>query len=324
MQSFRIYYFDRRFKNGLHLAKNTNHQIPKINYPVRIHRANICQCIRIKEVTKQLCLKGNENVVFIIERLWDDDIYKNFPKIMCLTSCDYDENFDIMEKDILENLFEEMLFTRKFIIEYFKDYTWSPERSISVRNMVKNMNTICFCRYVLFLDKMHCNSGFAIIGNKKKVKIISHCFNKYIKYSREYDKLCILKLSNIRNINSDMVEYNLNFFVESGVTKIIGSELYMLVGLGMKKYGKPFYSLSFGKREWYLDIIETSLECAKRELYEEFNIQFSMELYQKSCSMGKPTYIYKPGSIIYFLYLDDESTIFYHHKSNTIYLDLRI
>ncbi|MEM3062536.1 MAG: hypothetical protein QW303_03180, partial [Nitrososphaerota archaeon] len=180
---------------------------------------------------------------------------------------------------------------------------------------------ICFCRYILTSDKMHCNSGFAIIGSKKRVELISHCFNKYVIHSGEYNRLCIIKLSNIRNIKSDMMEYNLNFFVESDVTQFIGMDSYILVGLGMKKNGKPFYSLSFGKREWYPDISESSFECAKRELYEEFNIQFSMELYQKSCSIGKPVYIYKPGSIVYFLYLDDETTVFYHHKSDTIYLD---
>lgn len=67
--------------------------------------------------------------------------------------------------------------------------------------------------------------------------------------------------------------------------------------------------------------VETSFGCAKRELYEEFNIQFSNKIWEYDMKISGPKQIHKPGLMLYFLYLPSDLTVWYHKHSDTIYLD---
>lgn len=297
--------------------------VTKINYPVRIHEIKICKCKRIQTKILSLKLNINQQIIYIIEKLWNDEIYKKFPNFIYISDKINDLDHNNADK-ILNFLFEESAYMRRYIYEYFNKYEWSKDLSILVRKNVLNMSTICFCNDNLLVDKMMCNSGFIIIGTKEQMQIISHCFNKYVKKT-EISKVCIIKIGNISKLNKKYINHNIELFIKSSEIKLINKSFYTLLGLQSKKYlSNPqilTYSFPFGKREWYNNMIETSLECAKRELYEEFNLQFSKKIWDYSNSTNGPKHIHSPGSNLYFLHLPMELSIWYHKNSDTIYLE---
>lgn len=291
-----------------------------INYPVRVHKGKFCNCKRIQKKMFLTKLKPEQKIVYIIEKIWHNDYNKRFPNLILITDNTNDEkntNADM----ILHTLFQKSLTSRNYIKKYFKKYEWSFEESITIRSLVRKMSTICFCRDDLLVDKTTCNSGFIIIGNEEQMKKISHCFNKYCQKT-EYCELFIIKIANINMIDIKQMGYNLKIFLNSNELKLLDPYLYTLVGKENipSDLNNITYSFTFGKREWFYGLEETSMECARRELYEEFNIQFSTNLWIQS-QTNHPKYIYRPGTMLYFIHLPEHTCIGYHKESDTIYLD---
>lgn len=294
--------------------------VSNIEYPVRLHTKNTCNCVRIQSKIGLLKLDDDEEIIYVIEKLWDDEIFRNFPKLVYITN----KNMKGGRDKILSSIFGKTLNYRKYIMQYFKKYNWSDSDCTNVRKMIPLMTTICLCQSSTTMNQTFCNSGFVIFGSKKQILKISHCFNSNIK-AGEYSKLYGIRLANINNIPENNMGFNLCLFHKSDEYKQLDKNIYTLVGKETRpKNNEDVYSFSFGKLEWNENIPENSFECAKRELFEEFNIQFSKKLYNHSSENNQPQYLYDKNLnvMLYFLYIDTSTNIFYHKKSETILLDM--
>jgi hypothetical protein len=311
----------------IEIQQKLYHTITKINYPVRIHSAQTCRCKRIQNKLDALKIKKGQKIIYIIEKIWNDDDFKDFPNyIYIMDNADNTRNDKFLEANrVLNLLFNDLTNSRKYVVDYFKKYQWSKKTSIRARNIVRNMMTVCFCNNNLMLNDMTCNAGFILIGTKNHMETISHSFNKYV-HKTEFSKICMVKIENITNLEKENIGHNIDVFQKSTEIKLLDPSLYTLVGIQSNNYlSDPqimTYSFPFGKREWFGDAIENSFECAKRELYEEFNLQFSDKIWTYSNSVKGPQYIHYPGFKLYFLYLPEETTIWYHRRSDTICLDI--
>lgn len=295
--------------------------ITQVNYPIRIHEADCCKCLRINKKILKIKVKENHKIVYILEKMWKDVNYDQFPNIILITDEINSKNND-MAKLVLRQLFQDSISTRKLVKKYFEQYEWSLTSSTQVRSIVKNMTTICFCKDNLIIDKTTCNSGFIIIGTENQMKTISHCFNKYCQKT-EYTKAYVIKMSNVDMVAKNQKGFNMSLLSTSNEKILLDNTLYTLVGEeknGNNKHS-PTYTFPFGKREWFNEIRESSFECAKRELYEELNIQFSSNIWAQSQLTNRPQYIHRSGIMLFFLHLTPNANIKYHDKSDTIYLD---
>ncbi len=307
------------------IAKSVDTNIRSINYPVRIHWTVNCKCMRILTPLTENITHNHEYIICVLEKIWINKSRANrFRGFTCIKeNKNNTENFSS-----LVMLFSSTMESRRTILNYFKNYCWLPHQSIKVRQMIHDINSVCFCRDSLVINKMTCNAGFVIIGNQIQMEKISHCFNKYIKKT-EFSSACYIKLDNIKNINRKEMDHTLVKFNDSTEYHKLrnNSSLYTLLGvqtcwdLESSDIKKTIYGFPFGKREWCDDLIESSFDCAKRELYEEFNIQFSQSLWDHNTSLKMPKYVHMPGFILYMLYLSNDILIGYHNQSNTIYLD---
>lgn len=298
-----------------------------IDYPVRIHWMQNCTCKKVKSKLEILKIKPKVRIAYVLTKLWDDEKYKNLPNFIHISvnECDYD---DKNAKLILKKLFTSSLESRNYVIEYFRKYIWSEEKSVRIRKIVNKMTSVCFCLNNLTINESTCNAGFAVIGSKSDLLLISHCFNKYVKKT-EFDEMSTIKVSDLHHCQ-DKMAYNLKIFYHNKSHKIIGNDMvnfYTLLGKTSHEYldknEEKSYSLAFGKREWCANNLETSFECAKRELYEEFNIQFSSTIWDFSESLNLPKKIHKSGFLLYFLYLPYNLSVKYHKNSDTILLDIK-
>lgn len=296
--------------------------IMKVNYSVRIHKMDMCKCVRIRKRIAQTKIKRGQKVVYAVEKLWKNSDHTQFPDIILITDSVIDEK-NSSAHIALHFLFSDSVSARNLVNTYFRKYKWSFRKSVQVRSIVKQMMTICFCRNDLLVDKTTCNAGFIIVGTEPQMKSISHCFNRYCSKT-EFLKAYIIQLSNIHLISKQQMQYNITIFSKSKEIKMLDSSYYTLVG--EENHSDPqnrfsMFSFPFGKREWFSGTNESSLECAKRELFEELNIQFSQNIWTHSQKTNWPKYIYQPGIILFFLYLSPNTSIKYHDESDTIYLD---
>lgn len=294
------------------LIESTNYNLP---YGTRIHYIKSCQCKRIHNKLAQLVNHiPDYYVIYIIEKIWKDIEYKNSPNYICLI-CRNDGNF--------ENIYHNSLENRKNMFNYFSKNQWLRDESIMIRSIVKNMDTVCFCRNELISNITKHNAGTIIIGDHRHLLYIKEIFNKYVT-NDEILELHVFLLKNVKNIPDTEISHNLNLFLKSQEIDKLDQTLGVLVGTEYNKYSndkiKTKFTLSFGKREWIPNGIETSLICAKREMYEEFHIQISESIFDYSRSIDKPQIIHGNGIILYFIYLPNKIRITYHRKSETIYL----
>lgn len=293
-----------------------------INYHVRIHDSSMCKCNRIKHKCSQNKNNSNQKLIFTIEKLWNDsDKYKSYPnKIFIYGNADE-------KSTVLNEIFQNHLVSRKKVHDYFREYKWCAKDSEEIRKIVNNMSCVCFCRYNLLANETLCNAAIVLIGDRTKMNSISHGFNKYVEKT-EFSKLLAVSLGNLVRIPKKKRDHDIQLFIDSSEINELSDLLYTIVGQKNNiKYNTPNdnneikYSFSFGKREWFHDYPETSLECAKRELYEEYNIQLSENIFKYSATIKNPQKIYQPGTILYLVYIPFETTITYYRNSNTMYLD---
>ena len=279
--------------------------VKQISYSVKIHDMKTCHCKRIT-CNKFKSLHG-EVCLLALEKIHDKE------KLLYITG-NPTSNCEI----ILCNLFSDRLAVRHKISEYFRKYEWSESESCEMRKLLRGLPSICYCQCVTMSSPLTSNAGFVIIGNKQQMKTISHCFNKFVTPD-EFMAVSIVKLSNIQLIKEELKSFNIIKLLESPAFAKLDQNAYTILGTDFEK--KHMFSLPFGKREWYPNNAETSYECAKRELYEECNIQFSKKLLEFSKTLDKDQYIASSGSILYFVYLPSSAKIFYHNESETIYIE---
>lgn len=293
----------------------------QIDYHVRIHDSTICECNRIKKKCPNITNNSEKKLILTLEKMWNNDkIYKNRPDQIFIYG-------DINGKYlILNKIFQNHLVLRKKVHDYFKEYKWCAKNSEEIRKKINNMICICFCRYNLLSSENSCNAGIILIGDRVKMNMISHGFNKYIE-KKEFSELLTVRLDNFIKIPTERQDHSIQSFINSSEIKELSELFYTILGRKsdinnvLSNDNKIEYSFSFGKREWFPDYPETSLECARRELYEEFNIQLSKNIFNYSATIKKPQIIHKPGTILYLIYVPFETTIIYHKNSETLYLD---
>ena len=297
--------------------------VPLIDYPVRIHYISTCCCTRIRSKLGTIKLQEGEEITHVVEKIWDDAEYRSKPKYIYLT-----QFHGIVEDEVVQvfnHFFRDSNDARKFVNEYFHKYNWIPSQSIEIRKNVNKLTSICHCVNNLMVDMTTCNAGFIIIGSNNQTKYIANFFNKNVTKT-EFSEMSRFKLSALQNIEARKIGYSLQKFMHSREYHLLkkNNKYYTLTGLLSTTYLKgkdPTHNLPFGKREWCFDLNETSFECAKRELYEEFNVQFSLSVWKYSASNNMPSYIHSPGFILYFLYLPAKTFINYHSNSETIFID---
>jgi hypothetical protein len=331
---------EKRTANNIILSKKNFHSMIKIqsndnlytnterviiDYPVKIHWIFNCKCKRVLSRLIEEIVQDNEKIICVLEKLWCDNKYERFRKFTCIKiEISFDDNR--MELSFFDALFSSSMELRKNIINYFRNYQWLPTQSETIRKNSKIMNSICLCRDNLTINELTSNAGFVIIGTKNQMMKISHCFNKYVTKT-EFSSAYYVKLKSITNINKRNMDHTLIKFSTSKEYILLKRNplLYTIVGLKFsdfpKKSSRNKYGLPFGKREWCYDVVESSFDCARRELYEELNIQFSLSLWKYNENLDMPKQIYIPGFILYTLYLSNNALIGYHGESDTIYLD---
>ena len=293
-----------------------------VNYPVRIHNLASCNCARITKAIVNPDGKYFTNVtnladLNIVEKIWNDPEYNKYPKMITISG------------DKIDKLFNNQNEKRKKIFSYFENYNWSESDSVEIRNCLDTITTICFCQTInnkLFCNSAISNSGFVIVGTDKQIGKIAKCFNKNFG-STKFNKLDAMSLEKLALLADSEKDYTVNLLLDNEhFPKFISNDTTKHTLVGHKSYNSKevstMYSLSFGKRQWFPNNNEeSSFICAKRILFDEFNIQFSQKLYLANQSCNQLQIIENPGSILYFLHLTENISINYIAVSNVIYLD---
>lgn len=281
--------------------------------PTKIHYHRLCNCERIDKIN---CENDNKQIFYVLEKIWGNkETRKNTTKIFVRNN-DKNKQYNA-DNQIHMLLTDKMKKIRSNVINYFKEYVWNINKSIYIRKNLRNMTTICFCKNILYQNPMTSNAGILLISKHNVILDIAILFEKYIK-DTEYERLYCIKISDVEILKEEEMHHILIMFIKSVEYHSI-KKLNFYVLIGKSKHDHK-YSFAFGKREWNMPQSENSLDCAFRELYEEFNIQISKELYFNSCKYKFPKYIYSPGITIYLIYFK-HSKILFHKESKTIYLN---
>ena len=297
-------------------------EMPIIDYPVKLHNMKDCKCRRILSKIKEQLLEKNEKVAFVVEKIWHDEEYKDKIDFYFITIQSKDQS----PNNALEYLFCKSKDSRGLVMDYFNQYTWSSNQSIKVREIVNQMTSISYCLNTTTINRMNYNAGFIIIGSKIQLEPISHCFNKLVTKT-EFCKLSYVQIKNLSKIDQEIKGFTIKSFCNDSEYQTLADDTnnYTIVGLQSSQYlngNTQKYNFPFGKREWSLAEPETPLQCAKRELYEEFNLQFSDKLWFNSVKQNRKQYIESYGFFLFYLYLPDSMSIQFHYPSQTIYLDI--
>ena len=254
-------------------------------------------------------------------------------------------------EDILHRLLDYNSEKRAMVEAYFKEYTWSAEKAAIIRDIVTKMNTICFCASHLMKDHTTCNAGVMFVCSFDIAFFVANCYNKYA-IKEEYVELMSAKISELHHTNPDRIGYNLKVVIESEELKDLRNpelNLYTIIGkesnfdyssqlknptvkTNAPPKKKQLLSLSFGKAEFYskgkkggLDVgsEESAESCARRELFEEFSIQYSPRIEAYSRSQPGVKQLNKKGLKIFIIRLPEECNIHMHMESRTIYIDVK-
>ncbi|BCS83325.1 putative divergent NUDIX hydrolase [Cotonvirus japonicus] len=282
----------------------------KIIYPIRIHSKN-CKCNSLCSRKERL---GYKNVVFIIEKLYTDEKYKHYPNRIFI--CDYINDPKIFDSEnFFCCLFDNVYYEKYFVLEYFRHYKWSPTMSKRIRHLLTNVSSICMCPSLNNTINRY-NAGIIIVGNKNQIKPISSIFNECVTKT-EFSKLSSHKVNKLYDFNKKNINHTINNFILSREINTF-TDKYTLIGSENNGFDEENYSFSFGKREWYSGNEETSFECAKRELFEEFNIQFSESI----ITFNKNIKVIRGHiTLLFIIELPPILKISYYEESDTIYLD---
>lgn len=279
-----------------------------VNYHVRIHDLTECMC---KNVVRLFNKKNINNFSYAIEKEWNDDHCKNQPRFILVPKND--------TQNYMKQLFGENIRKKKSIMKYFRTNKWADNIACAIRTSIKNSIGMFMCTNTVRADPKMFNSGIILIGSKKQMEIISHMFNKNIGINDEYDKLTICRVNSLPELlKTHETSFNFRTAVKKIDMQYMTDDLYTLVGI--ESFTNKL-SFSFGKREWSSTIPETSYDCAKRELFEEFHIQLSEKIYDLNSELVDVNCLRSDNINIFVTWLATDSVIRYYPRSKTIYID---
>lgn len=291
----------------------------KINFNVKIHNMATCECRRIQNVCWYVNSKNiNINIVYVIERTWSD-YNTNYPKFIYIVREESVVNNDEYCVAQLRKLFAQTCHIRNDIYNYFKNYIWDNHKSKLIRKSLAVNKSIGYCFSDLKYNINKANAGLVLVGTFLQMQKIANIFNNHSRKT-EFESIQSIRIGQINKCKN--TSFSLQILAKLCSDKIIDNKFYTLIGYD-KFRGE--HTTSFGKREWYDTDTETSLICARRELYEELNIQISDNLLKKQDEINelKEYYIPHEGIILYFVYLIKGRTkIEYYNDSDTIYLNI--
>lgn len=284
-------------------------KVPTINYPVRIHDIDTCKCQRIVSKIKNITVSG-ARISKVIERITYSATEIKIMFVVITTKKYKSDN-------CLENFFKDTVQSRDTICEYFQNEKLSFKTSTEIRKIINKIPTACYCFSDLSKDRLYSNAGIFLLCNYKQARTLSHIFNKYVQKA-EFNQAQFGYVENLDKLQN--TTYNLSALTKHGQFKKINQLSGLCTVIGVNTEGK--YDLAFGKREWSTGKSEDSVCCAKRELYEELNIQFSNKIWNYSQNLDLPKYAHRTGWTVYFVYLPHDTAIKYHPESETIYLNI--
>ncbi|AEQ60719.1 putative divergent nudix hydrolase [Acanthamoeba polyphaga mimivirus] len=294
-----------------------------INYPVRLHTIR-CHCDKICSSIRRLDTNIRHSVVYTIEKMYPDKRYESYPNRIHI--CDTVRNSKIFDsKKFLGQLFGDDLYYKKFFVkEYFEKYSDKHlHQTIRTRQLLDEIPSVCMCNsFTQSVNNL--NAGIVLLGDKHQLEPISLIFNQRVRKT-EFSELFVYNTKDIDNISHRNSNHTLKRLKESKKLNKL-SDYHTLLGNEINVFNREILSFSFGKREWYVDHTETSFECAKRELFEEFNIQISSNIfkYNKKLLESEPNklkHIIDHESVLFFVYLPHILYVTYDVDSDTIFLD---
>lgn len=280
----------------------------QINYHTRLHEVGTCKC---RNIARLFIDRDVSLFKYVVEKEWDDAYCKNEPKYILVPK----DNF----AGHITSLFGENLGKKADVIKYFSTNEWSERRATEIRNKIFEARGTCMCTNTGSSNPRYFNSGMMLIGSKKQMEQISHLFNNFRCENNEYEKLSICKVTALPQLLGRCdTAFNFNIVAEKMEMNESLDSYYTLVGI--ESFTNRL-SFSFGKREWTLNYVETSYNCAKRELFEEFHIQLSKNIYEFNKEFAEKNCLRKNNTNIFITWLPENVTIVYNSNSKTIYVD---
>lgn len=288
-----------------------------VKFPSRIHEFPTCKCNRLQNLFKS-------ELKLVLEKLYDDPKYSEFPNKVLIKS----KTMEAANQS-LKLLLEKQDSMRDDVQNFFSSDIDDNSQLSKIRNQLSEIYSTCFCydHVKSSIDKH--NAGMIILGNEKQIKSIVHTYNSYVKNDgsyREYSELYAVKIGNLERFVLNKKGHTIDFLLRKIKSRnvVLDRELWTIIGLENQiRYGNQnaLYSFAFGKREYRSDCEESPYVCARRELFEEFNIFIPKKILNESSKLPLRQYIQEPGMTIFFVHLNNTCTNYFHPESNTICLN---
>ena len=285
-----------------------------------------CKCAHIRG--SNLDRDTLRHVVYTIEKLYPDDKYRNYPQRIHICDKVYNNKIFDPEKFLCDMFGEDTYYKKHYVKEYFSNYKWSETSSVNVRKLLGKIPTICLGGCLTTSSNRqkfdNKNSGIILVGDKYQLSPISDIFNDCITKT-EFVGLSVHGFDDLVNFKRSEYNHTIERVLKSGILSHIGN-YFTLLGSENNGFNRERLSFSFGKREYYYGYVEDSFECAKREFFEEYNIQISPAILDHSKNLSKrdstkPARISDSESVLFFIYLPPILFVEYHKESDTIYID---
>ena len=282
--------------------------IVPIDYHVRIHQLSSCVCKNISSLFGGE--KNRDKFTYVIEKEWNDDHCKDKPKYIFVPKNNVTE--------YMNKLFGQYISSKKLIWKYFKKNKWSSASAEIIRFKIDNSIGMFICTNTAEPVKKFFNGGIFLIGSKNQMENISHLFNKNRCTNDEYDRLTICRVNSLPDLmHTYETSHSFSTVAKNIDMQNMTDDLYTIVGI--ESFTNKL-SFSFGKREWLTKLSEDSYDCAKRELFEEFHIQLSKNIYQMNSGVIEKNCISKNNTNIFMIWLSQDSQPVYYRQSKTIYI----
>jgi hypothetical protein len=284
---FNVYYF----------KDNKKYFIKEINFSVKLHDMQICNCSRILQNIKFHKIPQHKLAFVLEKQCWDEDPTPDDPPFI------YIEKNKFFTKNHLIKLFNESkIKSRSHIHKLIINMSHYISNNLCNVNKLHHTDYISIskCNNLMNREGVK-NSGLIFVSNQSTMEKIAHIYNEKIKSDNvsEFNKLCISKIDDLKLIDEQYYNHTVLSFIKSSVYhKFLNRNLYTILGFDNKT---NIFSFSFGKNEWYHDDNESSYACAKRELFEEFHILYSGKYTDKIVTNRCHFYIsHLIGNKIYF------------------------
>lgn len=277
----------------------------KNNLKYRVHNVTGCKCRRLRRGESSKTVDSSRYVIEVTDSI---DHYRNH----FITGETADED--------LKLYFSKFNTKKKLLYEYFNQYEWRPDLCELVRKCIYSIPPVSLCFTDTLTSQSRSNGGIVLMSSMRITKMLSHAYNKYVTKT-EFNQMFYCPMTKLSTIPEEKRGGMMNMFMKSNAwnQSMNRSSTHTIIGLSNPKRGDTIskYDISFGKREWYADSVETNFQCALREFFEEFNIQLSKDIIEDN---NYVEYKIGQGASIFLFDLGDDVDVHYHQKSDTIYV----